>query len=309
MINYGVVNVSNYAVVTNRETLRECRKIEEAHGPTPKGRVTHTRIRASKPEDVPEKEGTQVQEKHLPNKKRLRKAEPYLPSKRDVYPKDGSEGKYEPTKASEKNKPPEKVIVNDDYLDQPITIGGNLSMVCRTKLIKVLCKNANAFAWVPMDMTGIPCFLAEHQLKTYPHIDPRVQKKRSIARDRRKVVKEEVVEWLKYGIVKRVQYPTWVDNPVLVKKSDGSWTMYIDFKDLNKACPKDLYPLSEIDWKIESLMGFKYKCFFGHLSKAGGYHIQGIDSKDSGSICGQHGYHEHDRARLDTGYGRDIVDS
>ncbi|GKG08258.1 hypothetical protein Tco_0334090, partial [Tanacetum coccineum] len=27
-------------------------------------------------------------------------------------------------------------------------------------------------------------------------------------------------------------------------------------QDLNKACPKDLYPLPEIDWKIESLMGF-----------------------------------------------------
>ncbi|GKF77743.1 hypothetical protein Tco_0230213, partial [Tanacetum coccineum] len=182
--------------------------IEEAHGPTPEGRVTHTRIRASKPEDVPEKEGTQVQENHLPNKKRLRKAKPSLPSKRDVYPKDGSEGKYEPTKAPEENKPPEKVIVNDDYLDQPITIGGNLSMVCRMKLIKVLCKNANAFPWVPMDLTGIPFFVAEHQLKTYPHIEPRVQKKRSIAWDRRKVVKEEVVEWLKYCIIKRVKYPT-----------------------------------------------------------------------------------------------------
>ncbi|GJW37528.1 reverse transcriptase domain-containing protein [Tanacetum coccineum] len=37
--------------------------------------------------------------------------------------------------------------------------------------------------------------------------------------------------------------------------------MCINFKDLNKACPKNLYPLPEIDWKIESLMGFKYKCF------------------------------------------------
>ncbi|GJR72491.1 reverse transcriptase domain-containing protein [Tanacetum coccineum] len=75
--------------------------------------------------------------------------------------------------------------------------------------------------------------------------------------DRRKVVKEEVEEWLKSGIVKRVRYPTWVANPVLVKKADGSWRMCIDFKDLNKACPKDLYPLPEIDWKIESLMGLR----------------------------------------------------
>nr|GEY13508.1 reverse transcriptase domain-containing protein [Tanacetum cinerariifolium] len=41
------------------------------------------------------------------------------------------------------------------------------------------------------------------------------------------------------------------------------------FKDLNKACPKDGYPLSEIDWKVESLCGFPFKCF---LDAYKGYH-------------------------------------
>nr|GEV62818.1 reverse transcriptase domain-containing protein [Tanacetum cinerariifolium] len=35
----------------------------------------------------------------------------------------------------------------------------------------------------------------------------------------------------------------------------------VDFKDLNKACPKDGYSLSEINWKVESLCGFPFKCF------------------------------------------------
>ncbi|GJT00964.1 hypothetical protein Tco_0822133 [Tanacetum coccineum] len=34
-----------------------------------------------------------------------------------------------------------------------------------------------------------------------------------------------------------------------------------DFKDLNNACPKDCYPLPEIDWKVESLCGYSFKCF------------------------------------------------
>ncbi|GJZ83616.1 reverse transcriptase domain-containing protein [Tanacetum coccineum] len=100
---------------------------------------------------------------------------------------------------------------------------------------------------------------------------------KSIAPNRRKVVKEEVAEWLKAGIVRKVRYPTWVANPVLVKKPDGSWMMCIDFKDLNKACPKDLYPLPEIDWKIKSLMGFKYKCF---LDAYKGYHQIQMTKKD-----------------------------
>ncbi|GKC63234.1 reverse transcriptase domain-containing protein [Tanacetum coccineum] len=77
--------------------------------------------------------------------------------------------------------------------------------------------------------------------------------------------------------MKWVQYPTWVANPVLVKKADGSWRMCIDFKDLNKACPKDLYLLPKIDWKIESLMGFKYKCL---LDAYKGYHQIHMSKKE-----------------------------
>ncbi|GJX80331.1 reverse transcriptase domain-containing protein [Tanacetum coccineum] len=58
-------------------------------------------------------------------------------------------------------------------------------------------------------------------------------------------------------------------NPVMVQKHDGTWQMYVDFKDLNNACPKDCYPLPEIDWKVESLCGYPFKCF---LDVYKGYH-------------------------------------
>ncbi|GJS84770.1 reverse transcriptase domain-containing protein [Tanacetum coccineum] len=45
--------------------------------------------------------------------------------------------------------------------------------------------------------------------------------------------------------------------------------MCMDFKDLNKACPKDGYPLPKIDWKVESLCGYPFKCF---LDAYKGYH-------------------------------------
>ncbi|GJR08357.1 hypothetical protein Tco_0791009 [Tanacetum coccineum] len=43
----------------------------------------------------------------------------------------------------------------------------------------------------------------------------------------------------------------------------------IRLKDLNNACPKDCYPLPEIDWKVESLCGYSFKCF---LDAYKGYH-------------------------------------
>ncbi|XP_021999239.1 uncharacterized protein LOC110896105 [Helianthus annuus] len=55
----------------------------------------------------------------------------------------------------------------------------------------------------------------------------------------------------------------------MVTKKDRTWRMCIDFSDLNNACPKDCYPLPEIDFKIDSLASFRLKCF---LDAYKGYH-------------------------------------
>ena len=38
----------------------------------------------------------------------------------------------------------------------------------------------------------------------------------------------------------------------MVKKANRKWMMCIDFTDLNKACPKDIYPLPQVDVLIDS---------------------------------------------------------
>lgn len=48
----------------------------------------------------------------------------------------------------------------------------------------------------------------------------------------------EVDKLLHAGFIQEVQYPKWLSNMVLVKKSNGNWRMCVDFKDLNKAYPK-----------------------------------------------------------------------
>ncbi|GJX40260.1 reverse transcriptase domain-containing protein [Tanacetum coccineum] len=97
----------------------------------------------------------------------------------------------------------------------------------------------------------------------------RQQKKRGQAPERNKAICEEVEKLVNAGIMKEVHYHSWLSNPVMVKKHDNSWRMCVDFKDLNKACPKDGYPLPEIDWKVESLCGYPFKCF---LDAYKGYH-------------------------------------
>ncbi|GJS29596.1 reverse transcriptase domain-containing protein [Tanacetum coccineum] len=121
----------------------------------------------------------------------------------------------------------------------------------------------------PADVSGVPRSIAEHRLNIREECSPVRQKKRGQAPERNKAIQEEVEKLVDAGIMKEVHYHSWLSNPVMVKKHDGTWRMCVDFKDLNNACPKDCYPLPEIDWKVESLCGYPFKCF---LDAYKGYH-------------------------------------
>ena len=63
---------------------------------------------------------------------------------------------------------------------------------------------------------------------------------------------EEVHKLQKADFIKELYYPEWLANMVMVKKTSGKWRMCIDFTDLNKACPKDSYPLPRVDVLVDS---------------------------------------------------------
>jgi hypothetical protein len=63
------------------------------------------------------------------------------------------------------------------------------------------------------------------------------------ASDRNQAISDEVEKLLTGGFIREVYYPNWLANVVMVKKSTGKWRMCVDFTDLNKACPKDSFPL------------------------------------------------------------------
>ncbi|GJX52185.1 reverse transcriptase domain-containing protein [Tanacetum coccineum] len=162
-----------------------------------------------------------------------------------------------------------KVAINPEHPEQTVMIGSDLTEKARVKLCNLLQRSLDIFAWTPADMTGVPRHIAEHRLNVREGCQPVRQKKRGQAAERNIAINDEVSKLVAAGIMREVHYHDWLSNPVMVKKSDNSWRMCVDFKDLNKACPKDGYPLPEIDWKVESLCGFPFKCF---LDAYKGYH-------------------------------------
>ncbi|XP_075096135.1 uncharacterized protein LOC107781424 [Nicotiana tabacum] len=76
--------------------------------------------------------------------------------------------------------------------------------------------------------------------------------KKEIQRSINEAVSEEVDKLLANGSIRESKYSQWVANVVVVKKKNGKWRMCVDFTDLNKACPKDSFPLPYIDQLIDA---------------------------------------------------------
>ncbi|XP_073138843.1 uncharacterized protein [Henckelia pumila] len=65
------------------------------------------------------------------------------------------------------------------------------------------------------------------------------------------------------------------------KQSSGKWRMCVDFWDLNKACPKDCYPLPRIDQLVDSTAGHQYLCFMDAYQ---GYHQIPLAEEDQDKV-------------------------
>ena len=109
------------------------------------------------------------------------------------------------------------------------------------------------------------------------------QPTRRLSDDRRKVVLEELAKLLAAGFIMEVLHPDWISNPVLVEKKKDEpavvkvWRMCIDFTNLNKACPKDPFPLPRIDQVIDSTAGCELLSFIDAYS---GFHQIPLNTDD-----------------------------
>ena len=69
-------------------------------------------------------------------------------------------------------------------------------------------------------------------------------------------MQDEVTKLIKADLIRKVHYLEWLANVVLVKKANGKWRMCVDYTNLNRACPKDSYPLPSIDQFVDTTSGF-----------------------------------------------------
>ena len=95
-------------------------------------------------------------------------------------------------------------------------------------------------------MPGIDPSVITHRLNVYPSFKPVHQKKRVSTPELDNAIKEEVQKLTTAKFIREFYYPDWSANVVMVKKANSKLRMCVDFTYLNKACPKDSYPLLRV---------------------------------------------------------------
>ena len=146
----------------------------------------------------------------------------------------------------------EEISLDESRLERTTRMGTLASSLIRQDLAAFLRMNQDVFAWGHEDMLRIDPSVIVHRLNVNPTSSPIRQKKRLLAQEQDKAIAKEVRKLLEAGFIREVYYPDWLANMVMVKKSNGKWRMCVDFTDLNKACPKDSYPLPRIDTLVDS---------------------------------------------------------
>ncbi|XP_024004949.1 uncharacterized protein LOC112082088 [Eutrema salsugineum] len=136
-----------------------------------------------------------------------------------------------------------EVCIDELRPERQVGIGAELDPNIREPLIHFLKQHSSTFAWSPIK-----------------------QKRKKLGPEKAQAVNDEVERLLNAGSITEVKYPDWLANPVVVKKKNGKWMICVDFTDLNKACPKDSFPLPHIDRLVEATAGNELLSFMDAFS-------------------------------------------
>ena len=139
----------------------------------------------------------------------------------------------------------------------------------KEELMVFLRRNIDLFVWSAYEAPRVDPNLIYHHLNVNPTVVLRKQPPQRLPKEHSKAVKEEVLKLKQAGAIKEVFYPEWLANTVVVKKKNGKWRVCVDFTDLNKAYPKDPFPMPWIDQLVDATVGHPRMSF---LDVFQGYH-------------------------------------
>ncbi|GJS08848.1 reverse transcriptase domain-containing protein [Tanacetum coccineum] len=107
----------------------------------------------------------------------------------------------------------------------PVIISSQLSAQNKGKLVSVLKKHKEAFAWKTTDIPGICPSFCKHKIQLLDDKKPVVQKQRRLNPNMQEVVKKEIMKLLDTGIIYPIADSPWVSPIHCVPKKGATFQM------------------------------------------------------------------------------------
>ncbi|XP_028060210.1 uncharacterized protein LOC114263824 [Camellia sinensis] len=115
-----------------------------------------------------------------------------------------------------------------------------------------ILKYKDCFTWSYNNLPGLDTSLVEHRLPVKPNFKPYKQKPRRMSSEVVQKVNEEITTLLKAGFIRTARYVEWLSNIVPMIKKNGKLRVFIDFRNLNLANPKDEYPMPVVKLLVDN---------------------------------------------------------
>ncbi|CAL2239733.1 unnamed protein product [Prunus armeniaca] len=167
-------------------------------------------------------------------------------------------------------------LSNDPSVPRPISVSVHLTWEEKEALVSLLKEFRDMFAWSYEEMPDLNPNLVSHMLNIELGTKPVVQPRRNFHPEIDKQIKVEIEKPLAAGFIKPIKHPAWLANIVPVKKKTGVIRICTDYRDLNRACPKDEFPLPNMDILIDSTSSQGML-----LDEFSGYHQIKMSPKDA----------------------------
>lgn len=130
----------------------------------------------------------------------------------------------------------------------------------------MLKKYKNVFAWNYEDLKTYDTSIIQHTIPMISDEKPIHQKLRKIHPNLENKMKSELNKLLKAKITFPIRHSRWVSNHVLVRKKNGDIRICIDFRNINKACQKDNFPLPPMELILQLVVGSELMPFLDGFS-------------------------------------------
>ena len=131
----------------------------------------------------------------------------------------------------------------------------------KIKMLLFLIQNVDVFAWSPYEVPGVDLEFIVHKFNVDPSFPHKKQKLRKSAKEHVEVIRLEVRRLKEARAIRAIFFPEWLANTMVVKKKNSKWKVYVDFMDLNRACPKDPFAMPKIDQLIYAMNGHSRMSF------------------------------------------------